>query len=196
MCVQAQLCPTLCDPMDYRLWGSSVYRIFQARILEWVAISTSRQSSRPKDQTFIFWSPHCSRFFESVNSKESVADSLPLSHQGIMSPNPPLQLCKHQAPQNLAKYSTDHALRCYHSYFPDAGKDWRQEKGVAEDEMADSTTDSIDMILSKLQEKAEDRGAWCAAVHGVTKSRTRLSDWTTTIWGLITQAQVEYCQVT
>ena len=36
----------------------------------------------------------------------------------------------------------------------------------------DSITDSTDMILSKLQEIAEDRGAWSAAVHGVTKSRT------------------------
>ena len=34
-----QSCPTLCDPMDYSLPGSSVYRIFQARILEWVAIT-------------------------------------------------------------------------------------------------------------------------------------------------------------
>ena len=37
-------------------------------------------------------------------------------------------------------------------------------------------TDSVDMNLSKLGEIVKDRGAWCAAVHGVTKSRTRLSD--------------------
>ena len=40
-----QLCPTLCDPMDYSLLGSSVHGIFQARVLEWVAISFSRGSS-------------------------------------------------------------------------------------------------------------------------------------------------------
>ena len=40
----------------------------------------------------------------------------------------------------------------------------------------DSITDSMDMNLSKLQEIVEDRGAWCAAVHGVAKGRTQLSD--------------------
>ena len=42
-----------------------------------------------------------------------------------------------------------------------------------------STTNSMDMNLSKLQEIAKDRGVWHAAVHGVAKSRTQLSDWTT-----------------
>ena len=41
----AQSCPTLFDPMDCNLPGSSVHEIFQARILEWVAISSSRRSS-------------------------------------------------------------------------------------------------------------------------------------------------------
>ena len=46
-----QSCPNLCDPVDYSPPGSSVHGILQARILEWVAISFSRGSSRPKDQT-------------------------------------------------------------------------------------------------------------------------------------------------
>ena len=46
----------------------------------------------------------------------------------------------------------------------------------------DSITDSIDMSLSKLQEIVEDTGGWHAAVHGVTKSWTWLSDWTELNW--------------
>ena len=46
-----QLCLTLCDPMDCTILHSSVHGIFQARVLEWVAVSFSRGSSRPRDQT-------------------------------------------------------------------------------------------------------------------------------------------------
>ena len=51
----AQSCPTLCGPMDCSLRGSSVRGIFQARILEWVAISFSKWSSRPRDWTQVSW---------------------------------------------------------------------------------------------------------------------------------------------
>jgi len=47
----AQPCPTLCDPMDCSPPGSSVHGILQARTLEWVAISSSRGSSQPREQT-------------------------------------------------------------------------------------------------------------------------------------------------
>ena len=53
MCVHAQSYATLCNPMDCNLLSSSVHGIFQARILEWVAISYSRGSSRTRDWTHI-----------------------------------------------------------------------------------------------------------------------------------------------
>ena len=48
-----QSCPTLHDPTDCSLPGPSVHGIFQARVLEWVAISFSRRSSRPRDRTWV-----------------------------------------------------------------------------------------------------------------------------------------------
>ena len=49
LCLVAQLCPTLCNPMDCSPAGFSVHGISQARMQEWVAISFSRGSSPPRD---------------------------------------------------------------------------------------------------------------------------------------------------
>ena len=53
ICSVAKSCPTLCDSMDCSSLGSSIHGILQARILEWVTISYSRASSRPRDGTCV-----------------------------------------------------------------------------------------------------------------------------------------------
>ena len=73
LCMRAQslqLCPTLCDPMDCSPPVSSVHGILQARILDWVAMPSSRRSSQSGDQTCISMSPVLQM------------DSLLLSHWG------------------------------------------------------------------------------------------------------------------
>ena len=67
---------------------------------------------------------------------------------------------------------------------PKARKDWGQEKRATEDELVNGITKSMSMHLSKLWEILKDREASCAAVHGVAKSQTQLSDWTTIPWKL------------
>ena len=70
---------------------------------------------------------------------------------------------------------------------PDAGKDWGQEeRGVTEDEMVVWHHRLSGQEFKQILGDIKDREAWCAAVHGVLKNRTRLSDWTTSTVSTLT----------
>ena len=132
-CEVTQSCLTLCDPMDQSLPGSSVHGIFQARLLEWAAISQIRHN------------------YTYTTSFLSLS-VLPLSH--------PSKLSQRAKLGTLCYIATSHLLSISHTvvYIFGEGNGTPLQDSCLENPMA--------------------RGAWWAAVHGVAKSRKRLSDFT------------------
>ena len=88
-------CPTLCDAMDCSPVGSSVHGILQERILEWVAMPSSRGSPQPRDQTHISYvscvgrgffttSPIWEAQIESIKGIKDLLESLTIIHSNVL----------------------------------------------------------------------------------------------------------------
>ena len=153
----AQLCPTLCDPMECSPPGSSVHGIFQARVLERVAISSFRESSQPRYQTQVFCL--AVRFFttEGNHSWTFIGRTDAEAEAPILWPP--------NAKNRLIGKD------------PDAGKDQRQEE-TTEDEMV-GWRHWLDGHEFEQALGADDgQGSLACCGPWVTKSQTQLNNWT------------------
>ena len=185
-----QLCPTLCDPMDYSPPGFSVHGILQARILEWIAIPFSRVTSQPRVKP---WSPALQ------------ASSLPFELQG----SPCLNLTLYRYMYKLKLQYFGHLMRTTDSFEKTLmlgkiegrrGRGWQRMKwldGITEwvisQKLITGVQNSMDMSLCELQKLVMDRVAWHAAVHGIAKSQTWLSNWTELNW--IKKNKIKICVI-
>ena len=186
----AQSCPTLCNPVDFSLPGSSVHGIFQARVLEWVAISYSRGSSRPRDQTCISCVScigkrilyHCATR-EDLEYYTVTKKSLPSTYYHICWISSPsiyeiLPQAKLLCVWKLISVTTNlKNVPKLHNHFNQCRKSIWQNPTPFHSRNIQQTMNRRGLQL--------DREAWRAAIHGVAKSRTWLSDWSDLIWSSV-----------
>ena len=156
-CLVTQSCLTLCDPMDCSLPGSSVHGILQARILEWTAIPFSNKEG---------WVPKnwCSWIVVLGKTLESPLDYKETKPVNPKENSPWMFIGKTDAEVEPPILLSTWCKKPIHWKRP-----WCWERLKVKEEGGrgrDSITDSVDINLNKLQETAEDRGAWRAVAMG------------------------------
>ena len=163
LCLVAQWCPRLCNPMNYCPPGSSVHGILQTRTLGWVAMPSSRGSSQPRDWSQVSYI--AGRFFTiELPGKPTHYDNLNNTMSWLGEGN-----------GNQLQYS------CLEN-FMDRGAWWATVHGVAQSQIwlkqlsmnACIGEGNDNPLQYSCLENPRDRGAWWAAIYGVAQSRTRL----------------------
>ena len=160
-----QLCPNLFDSLDYSLLGSSVHGIFQARISEWVAISSSRGPSQPRDRTCI-----CRQVLYHISYINITA-----YQSSGLEPVKQLEKAMSMRPTPVLLPGESHGWRSLVGYSP-----WRLEESDTTEQLHFHFSLSCvgegngNPLQCSCLENPRDGGPWWAAISGVAQSRTRL----------------------